>query len=179
MKDLVLIAGGGTMGAGIAFVAAHGGYAVEIVEPDAASRERALDRIRRSAARAGDESIAQRVTFADAVPQRSDAAIAIEAVPEVFALKRDVFVALAAAIAADALLATNTSSLSVADLADLVPNPERVVGLHFFNPPEVMKLVEVVRAPDTGDEAIARAFARSPSASARRPSSPPTRRDSS
>lgn len=158
MKDLVLIAGGGTMGAGIAFVAAHGGYAVEIVEPDAASRERALDRIRRSAARAGDESIAQRVTFADAVPQRSDAAIAIEAVPEVFALKRDVFVALAAAIAPDALLATNTSSLSVADLADLVPSPERVVGLHFFNPPEVMKLVEVVGAPDTGDEAIARAF---------------------
>jgi 3-hydroxybutyryl-CoA dehydrogenase len=59
----------------------------------------------------------------------------------------------------DALLATNTSSLSVADLADAVDNPQRVVGLHFFNPPAAMKLVEVVHAPESGDDAIDRAYA--------------------
>ncbi|MEO6834630.1 MAG: 3-hydroxyacyl-CoA dehydrogenase NAD-binding domain-containing protein [Candidatus Tumulicola sp.] len=158
MEDRVLIAGGGTMGAGIAFVAANGGYAVEIVEPDAAARERALERLRREAARAGDESSVGRIRFLEAIPQRSGAAIAIEAVPEQFELKRDVFIALAGAIAPDALLATNTSSLCVADLADLVPQPERVVGLHFFNPPTAMKLVEVVRAPETADPTIERAF---------------------
>ncbi|HEY5425023.1 MAG TPA: 3-hydroxyacyl-CoA dehydrogenase NAD-binding domain-containing protein [Candidatus Tumulicola sp.] len=159
MEDLVLIAGGGTMGAGIAFVAAQGGYAVEVVEPDAAARERALERIARDAARAGDESIVNRIRFSDAIPARSPAAVAIEAVPERFELKRDVFVGLAASIGPDALLATNTSSLSVGDLADVVPHPERAIGLHFFNPPAAMKLVEVVHAPETGDDAIARAFA--------------------
>ncbi len=159
MEDLVLIAGGGTMGAGIAFVAARGGYAVEIVEPDAASRERALERIRRDAARAGDESMAGRITFLERLPTGSSAAIAIEAVPEMFATKRDVFVGLAGAVGPDALLATNTSSLSVEDLADVVPHPQRAIGLHFFNPPAAMNLVEIVRPPAAGDESIARAVA--------------------
>jgi 3-hydroxybutyryl-CoA dehydrogenase len=159
MDDLVLIVGGGTMGAGIAFVAARGGYAVEVIEPDRSARERAVERIGADAARAGDDSIVKRIGFSDALPQRSSAAIAIEAVPERFELKRDVFIAMAAAIAPDALLATNTSSLSVAELAAVVPRPERVVGLHFFNPPAAMKLVEVVHASETGDAAIERANA--------------------
>jgi 3-hydroxybutyryl-CoA dehydrogenase len=159
MDDLVLIVGGGTMGAGIAFVAARGGYAVEVIEPDRSARERALERIRADAARAGDDAIVKRIAFSDALPKQSAAAIAIEAVPERFELKRDIFMAMAAAVTPDALLATNTSSLSVAELADAVPQPERVVGLHFFNPPAAMKLVEVVHAPQTGDEAIERANA--------------------
>ncbi|HEY1654910.1 MAG TPA: 3-hydroxyacyl-CoA dehydrogenase NAD-binding domain-containing protein [Candidatus Tumulicola sp.] len=159
MEDGVLVVGGGTMGAGIAFVAAHGGYAVELVEPDAAARERALERIRRNAARAGDELAVGRVRMLETIPPRSDASIAIEAVPERLEIKRAAFAALASAVAADSLLATNTSSLSVAQLADSVPNPERVVGLHFFNPPAAMKLVEIVRAPLSGDGPIERARA--------------------
>jgi 3-hydroxybutyryl-CoA dehydrogenase len=147
------------MGAGIAFVAAHGGYAVEIVEPDRDAGRRALERIERAAQRAGDPTIAQRIRWSNAVPAGSGAMLAVEAVPERIELKRDVLVALAAALRKDALIATNTSSLSVAELADAVAHPERVLGLHFFNPPEAMNLVEVVRAPLTGDDAIARAYA--------------------
>lgn len=159
MEDLVLVAGGGAMGAGIAFVAARGGYAVELVEPNAEARKRGVERIARDAERAGDATIADRIRWAETVPQRSEASIAIEAVPERFDLKRDTFMAMARALAPDTLLATNTSSLSVTDLADVVDNPQRVAGLHFFNPPAAMKLVEVVHARDTSDEAIERAYA--------------------
>ncbi len=160
MEDSVIVVGGGTMGAGIAYVAAQAGHAVELVEPDVEARERALERIRRDAVRAAaDESVVARVRILSAVPTRSEATIAIEAVPERFELKRAVFAELAQAIAPDALLATNTSALSVAEIADAVERPERVVGLHFFNPPLAMKLVEVVRAPDTAEASIQRAFA--------------------
>lgn len=159
MEDLVLVVGGGTMGAGIAFVAARGGYSVLVVEPNADARQRGSVSIARDAERAGDPSIADRITWSDVLPQQSAASIAIEAVPERFDLKRDTFAALARALGPDALLATNTSSLSVADLADAVDRPQRVVGLHFFNPPAAMKLIEVVHAAETSDEAIERAYA--------------------
>ncbi|HTA37965.1 MAG TPA: 3-hydroxyacyl-CoA dehydrogenase NAD-binding domain-containing protein [Candidatus Acidoferrales bacterium] len=159
MEETILIVGGGTMGAGIAFVAAHGGYTVDLVEPDEATRERALASIKSSAERVKDAEAAGRVRVHDAIPKTSDARIAIEAVSERFEVKRDVFIALAAALPADALLATNTSSLSVAELAGVVPHPQRVLGLHFFNPPAAMKLVEVVHAAATDDDAIERAYA--------------------
>jgi 3-hydroxybutyryl-CoA dehydrogenase len=157
VQDTVLIAGGGTMGAGIAFVAAKAGFAVQIAEPVAAAKQRAVERIARDAQRAGDASIEERITWLEALPARSDAMVAIEAVPERFELKRDAFVAFAQALSPQALIATNTSSLSVADLADVVAQPQRVLGLHFFNPPAAMKLVEIVHAPLTSDEAIERA----------------------
>ena len=159
MTERVLIAGGGTMGAGIAFVAAKAGYDVEIVEPQAAARERASLEIARQAERSGDPSIGRRVACTNAIPARSDAMLAIEAVSERFEVKRDVFAALAEALKPDALLATNTSSLSVGELADGVSHPQRVLGLHFFNPPVRMQLVEIVRAQQTGDDALDRAFA--------------------
>lgn len=159
MNDRVLVAGGGAMGAGIAFVAAQGGYRVDVVEPDPGARDKAQARIGRASERAGDVSIAQRIAFLDAIPDRSDAGIAIEAVPERLDLKRSVFVALASAIDRGALLATNTSSLAVGDLAAAVEHPERVVGLHFFNPPEAMKLLEIVHVEPTTDDALDRAFA--------------------
>ena len=145
------------MGAGIAFVAARGGYRVDLVEPDPASRERALARMASDAQRAGDDSIAARVTIREAIPAQTQAAIAIEAVPERLDLKRTVFAALEAALAPEALLATNTSSLNVGELAQDCEYPQRVLGLHFFNPPAVMKLVEIVAAEHTSDEALARA----------------------
>jgi len=144
------------MGAGIAFVAARAGYSVELVEPDPASVERAVARIRSDAQRAGDESIVARVSLRETIPQRTHASIAIEAVPERLDLKRTVFAALERALDPAALLATNTSSLSVGELAQDCEFPQRVIGLHFFNPPAVMKLVEIVAAERTSDETLAR-----------------------
>jgi 3-hydroxybutyryl-CoA dehydrogenase len=146
------------MGAGIALVAARAEYDVAVVEPERSARERGLEYIQRESQRCGDASILERIRWADAVPSDPQVSIAIEAVPERFETKHAVFVALADALAADALLATNTSSLAVADLADSVPHPERVLGLHFFNPAPRMQLVEVVRAAQTSDDAIERAY---------------------
>ena len=155
---MVLVMGAGTMGAGIAFVAARGGYVVELIEPSAEARERGLARLRKDAQRVdGGAAILERIRWSDRIPQSSEASIAIEAVPEDFEIKRSVFAALADAVADDAVLATNTSALSVEELADTVSGPERVVGLHFFNPPPVMQLVEIIAAPGTGDAALQRA----------------------
>jgi 3-hydroxybutyryl-CoA dehydrogenase len=156
--ERLLVVGGGTMGSGIALVAAQAGYVVEIAEPQAAAREQGAAYLEREAQRIGDRSAVERIRWSDVIPSQSDAAVALEAVPERFELKRDVFVALANALAPDALLATNTSSLSVEELADVVPHPERVLGLHFFNPATRMELLEIVRAPQTSDEALARAY---------------------
>jgi 3-hydroxybutyryl-CoA dehydrogenase len=159
MDQRCLVVGGGTMGSGIALVAARGGYGVDLVEPLSAARERALAYFERETQRSDDGAVLERITWFDAIPQSSDAVLAIEAVPEQFDLKRDVFIALARAIAPEALLATNTSSFSVAALADVVERSDRVVGLHFFNPPARMQLLEVVGAPQTSDEMLERAFA--------------------
>jgi len=147
------------MGAGIALVAARGGYIVELIEPDAGARERALARIAKDAERAGDTALVGNIRIAADIPERSEASIAIEAVVERFDVKRDVFARLARALDQNALIATNTSALSVADIADTVEHPERVLGLHFFNPPVQMKLVEIVAAPLTSDDALERARA--------------------
>lgn len=158
-EEIVLVAGAGTMGAGIAYVAARAGFTVELIEPDDAARERGLERIRADAEKGGDPSVAERIRPAGAIPPKSEASLAIEAIVERFEAKRDVFKALDAALDAEALLATNTSSLSVDDLAGTVSQPERVLGLHFFNPPASMKLVEIVRGDRTSDAAIERARA--------------------
>lgn len=158
MAERFLIVGGGTMGAGIAFVAAKGGYDVDLVEPDAGGRERAAAVILREAERTGDPALADRVHTYEAIPQSSDAAVAIEAVPERLELKQEVLAELGRSLGPQALLATNTSSLSVAELADGVPHPERVVGLHFFNPPAKMQLLEIVAAPQSADDVIERAY---------------------
>ncbi len=157
--ERLLVVGGGTMGSGIGFVGARSGYAVEIVEPQAAARERGSALLEREAERSGDSEVTRRIAWLDAIPSSSDATIAIEAVPERFDLKRDVFNALGAALSAEALIATNTSSLSVGELAAIVPNPQRVVGLHFFNPPGRMELLEVVCAAQTSDATLDRAYA--------------------
>ena len=147
------------MGAGIALVAARGGYIVELIEPDAGARERALARITKDAERAGDTASVSNIRIGEAIPERSEASIAIEAVVERFDVKRDVLARLARAVDRNALIATNTSALSVADLADTIEGPERVLGLHFFNPPVQMKLVEIVAAPLTSDDTLERARA--------------------
>ena len=143
----IVVVGAGTMGASIAAVAALAGDSVALIEPDAAAQQKARD------------ALGQRVQFYDSVPTGLDAELAIEAVPERLDLKRAVFKTLADALGPQTLLATNTSSLSVSEIAKSVEHPERVLGLHFFNPPVAMKLVEIVRGEETSDETIAQARA--------------------
>jgi 3-hydroxybutyryl-CoA dehydrogenase len=157
MSDSFLVVGGGTMGSGIALLAARGGYDVEIVEPDTAARERAMSSLEREAARAQDGTPLERIRWSETIRPRGDVGVAVEAIPERFELKRELFIALEEALPRDALLATNTSSLSVGALADAIAHPQRVVGLHFFNPPTRMPLLEVVCAPQTSDDALERA----------------------
>jgi 3-hydroxybutyryl-CoA dehydrogenase len=159
VEDTILVVGAGTMGAGIAYVAARGGYTVELIDPLADARERGMARIAKDAQRAGDDTVLSRITAREAIPERSAAFLAIEAVPERVDLKRAIFEALDRALAPDALIATNTSSLDVGELAQHVSHPERVLGLHFFNPPAAMKLVEIVVAEHTSNEAFERATA--------------------
>jgi len=149
------VVGAGTMGLGIATVAARAGLEVVVLEPDAAARERA-------AAKLGS------VRVAGEVAELAECGIVIEAAPEDLDLKRAIFAELAAVVAPDAILATNTSSLSVEALASTVPDPTRFVGLHFFNPVKAMELVEVVVGARTDDgvaaraEALARALGKTP-----------------
>jgi 3-hydroxybutyryl-CoA dehydrogenase len=145
VSETILIAGGGTMGAGIASVAIAAGYDVELVEVDAAARARIAPH--------------ERLRVLDAMPARSDAGIAIEAVGEQLGLKRATFAAFEAALAPDAILASNTSSLAIDEIAGGLVRPERALGLHFFNPPSKMALVEIVCGDATSDEVIERARA--------------------
>jgi 3-hydroxybutyryl-CoA dehydrogenase len=157
--DKITVIGGGTMGSGIAFVAAAAGFDVDLIEPDSAASDRARQRIAKDAERAKKPDAASRVQFYGSLQSGSDALLAIEAVPERPELKREIFARMAQVFGAQTLLATNTSSLSVSEIAQDVPQPQRVLGLHFFNPPAAMKLVEIVRAQETSDEVIERARA--------------------
>ena len=136
------IAGAGTMGAGIAETARDAGVDVRVHDPDPAARGRV-------------EGVAWAETLADLAP----CDIVIEAAPERLAVKRELFTALAGVVAPDAVLATNTSSLLVTEIAAGVPGPERVVGLHFFNPVARMRLVELVAGAASSQAALDRARA--------------------
>ena len=157
----VAVVGCGIMGSGIAFVARAAGFPVTAVEPSdelaAAARER-VDRHEAQARKRGAE-LADLAPFAVTTDLRAavtGADIVVEAVPEDLDLKRDVFAALGAAGGDDAVLASNTSGLSIKELGAASSRSGQVVGLHFFNPVPAMRLVEVVRAPDTTDATVAR-----------------------
>jgi 3-hydroxybutyryl-CoA dehydrogenase len=168
----VVVVGAGTMGHGIAQVAAMAGAAVTLIDQDADLAAAALARIRANldagvergkvtpAARAA--ALERTRADTDLATAAAHADLAIEAVPEKLELKRAVFQALEAAAPPHAILATNTSSLSITDIQTGLARPERVVGLHFFNPVHIMALVEVVRGDSTADEVVdaAVAFAR-------------------
>jgi 3-hydroxybutyryl-CoA dehydrogenase len=158
-ESSILVVGAGTMGAGIAYVAAKAGYTVQLVDPDAGARERGCAQIAKDAERGGDPSVASRVTLSDALPQLSDAWLAIEAVPERLELKSAIFTQFEKTLDHGAILATNTSSLHVGDIAEGLERPQHVLGLHFFNPPAAMKLVEIVTTDQTSDDTFERARA--------------------
>ena len=163
------IVGAGTMGAGIAQVALEGGWRVRLYDSSPGATDRALDRMRqglvRRATKAGEPrpdrwaetrllGLTVEAGLAEAV---EGAQLVIEAALEDLELKRALFADLDGAAAPDTILATNTSALSVTEIAATVERPERVVGLHFFNPAPVLPLVEVVAGRRTAAWAAERA----------------------
>jgi 3-hydroxybutyryl-CoA dehydrogenase len=165
---VIAVIGAGTMGAGIAQLAAQTGARTLLHDPFPGAVERGLAGIAagleklvakgRIEACSRDE-ILGRLEPAESLEELAAAGLVIEAVPERMEIKLDLFGALAAIVADDCVLATNTSSLSVTEIAAGVPHPERVVGMHFFNPAPVMKLMEVVAGEESGAAAVATARA--------------------
>jgi 3-hydroxyacyl-CoA dehydrogenase/enoyl-CoA hydratase/3-hydroxybutyryl-CoA epimerase len=158
------VVGAGVMGGAIAGMIAEKGASVRLADLsrpalDAALVEhrRRIDKQRRKRRLQPHEAVAaiDRLEASSEIAGFARCGIVIEAVAEKLEVKRSVFGKLAREVAPDAVLATNTSSLSVAAIAETVPNPERVCGMHFFNPVALMPLVEIVRAPRTSDAAIA------------------------
>jgi len=160
--ESVAILGGGFMGAGIAESASLAGLPVlirELPEYLAAARTR-LEKSMDSAVKRGkldtdkrDAALA-RVAFSSELTDVAGSDLVIEAVPESLQLKLSIMKELNEIVSDDTILASNTSSIPIAELAGTVSRPGRVVGLHFFSPVPVMKLVEIVRALDTDDETI-------------------------
>ncbi|MFK7927623.1 MAG: 3-hydroxyacyl-CoA dehydrogenase family protein [Myxococcota bacterium] len=163
--NIIGVIGAGTMGHGIAQVCAMAGYTVRLTDNDPAGLERGLEKVAQNL----DKGVARgkvteevrasalaHLSGAPSIEALSDGAdLVIEAVPEILELKRSLFGRVAAVAPATCILGTNTSSLSIAGIAQGLPHPERVIGTHFFNPVHIMALLEVIVAKGTSDATLA------------------------
>jgi 3-hydroxybutyryl-CoA dehydrogenase len=164
-NERAAVGGGGTMGAGIAHVLVESGFDVVVFDRDDDLAGSAADAVRISLRSAAERAgVQNRAYVASAVSGRAwggedlaGFAVLIEAVPENPELKRAVLKEAAESLGAGALLATNTSSLSITNLAEELPDPARLVGMHFFNPVPRSQLIEVVRGAATGSTVLTEA----------------------
>jgi len=165
--EIIGVIGSGAMGSGIAQIAATAGHDVMIYDVNEAARIKSRDKLlailNRLAAKgrltdSDAKAIFSRIYFVDTLEQLEACGTVIEAIIENLDIKKKVFSQLEAICGKDTLLATNTSSLSVASIAAACKNPERVIGIHFFNPAPVMKLVEIIPAIQTSQETKEKAF---------------------
>ena len=161
--ERVGVVGAGTMGAGIAQIAALGGYETRLHDPVPAALEAGVERLRQALTKGATrgrwsetdaEAASARVGAATSLDDLGECDLVVEAAPENLELKRELFAALAETCGPKAILASNTSSLPVTAIASEVPHANRVVGMHFFNPPALMKLVEVVAAEGSDKAAL-------------------------
>jgi enoyl-CoA hydratase/3-hydroxyacyl-CoA dehydrogenase len=157
------VVGAGTMGGGIAQLLSYAGYEVVMKDVDQGALELGVAQARRvyggqvKKGKMNEAEVAAKMALITPTLDYdllADADLVIEAVPEVMELKKRVFGELDARVKPAAILASNTSSLSVTEMASATSRPERVAGLHFFNPVQVMKLVEVIYAPQTSEETV-------------------------
>lgn len=156
--------GAGTMGLGIAWATAAAGKEVILYDIDQKFVDKALASIQKQITKAEEKGKAAPGT-ADAVVSKiqgtvnfddlKNADLIIEVVPEVMSLKKEIYTKLDALMAPDVILATNTSSLSITEIAAITNRADRVIGVHFFNPANIMKLIEVIPAVQTSEETIA------------------------
>ena len=163
MMQAVGVIGAGIMGAGIAQVAAQAGYDVILTDIDIARAQKGKDGIAKQFGRlvekgkleaATAQAAVDRITPVTGYEAMKNAGLIIEAATEREDIKRAIFAEASKVLAADAILATNTSSISITRLSQAVPDPARFVGIHFFNPVPMMALVEVIRGLPTGDAAV-------------------------
>ncbi|MDC0160780.1 3-hydroxybutyryl-CoA dehydrogenase [Gemmatimonadales bacterium] len=158
----IAVIGGGTMGNGIAQVAAQAGKEVRLIDPSAAALEKAVTRIERNLDRKIDKqlidvakrdaTLARIQTYESLEAGVENSDLVVEAVPEVPNLKYSIFEELDRITGSETILASNTSSISITEIAARTDRPEQVIGMHFMNPVPVMALVEVIRGLATSDE---------------------------
>jgi 3-hydroxybutyryl-CoA dehydrogenase len=159
----IAVIGAGTMGSGIAQVAATSGYQVTMIDvaPEPVARgqaaiARSVDRLH-SKGRLTDEqkAAAAGIVATTDLSAAAPADLVVEAVVEKLAVKQELFARLDEMVGAETILATNTSSISITEIAAASGRPDRVVGMHFMNPVPLMALVEIIRGFDTSDETVA------------------------
>lgn len=157
--EKVQVVGAGQMGSGIAQVAAQAGLAVHLADVEQEMVEQGLETIKKNLSRSVEKERISQEEMDEALARiesgteyASDADLAIEAVPETIEIKAEVFRALDEQLKDDAILATNTSSISITELAAYTDRPEKFIGMHFFNPVPVMDLIEIIRGLTTSDE---------------------------
>lgn len=165
-QEKVVVVGSGLMGTGIAHAFCSSGYRTVLVDSNAealAQAEQAISKIFSDGIKLGKvdpaaaaAAAARLTTSVDLVSAADGAALLVETVTEKLDIKKAVIAMALPALTADAIIATNTSALSVTEIAASVRGPERVIGMHFFNPVHKMKLVELVRGIATSDDTVAR-----------------------
>ncbi|MHA7871835.1 MAG: 3-hydroxyacyl-CoA dehydrogenase NAD-binding domain-containing protein [Hyphococcus sp.] len=162
------VLGAGTMGAGIAIACAASGYTVKLFDANADALKAGLQRVKQTFERdaskgrmfaADAEAATKRVIPADSIEAMRDADLFIEAVIEKMDVKKSVFAVLDAVAKPDVVLASNTSYLNIDEIAGATKRPENVVGMHFFSPANIMRLLEIVKAEKASRETLATAFA--------------------
>ena len=160
MKKVVVI-GGGTMGLDIAQVFARKGFDVvvrdikdEIIQASEARLNKGLDKLvaKGKMDEAGKQAILDKMSFTTDLNAAADADLVVEAAIENLEIKKSIFAELDAICKPETILASNTSSISITAIAAATKRPDRFIGMHFFNPATVMKLVEVIRGANTSDE---------------------------
>ncbi|NIF19680.1 3-hydroxybutyryl-CoA dehydrogenase [Pantoea sp. Cy-639] len=165
--EQIAVIGAGTMGNGIAQVCATAGYQVLLVDVSDAALERGVTTLTKNLERQVNkgtldaeraEAAKGRIRTSTDYAQLAAAQLVIEAATENLALKQRILQQVAASVSADCLIATNTSSLSVTQLAASIEHPERFIGVHFFNPVPMMALVEIIRGLQTSDATYAQAL---------------------
>ena len=163
MKKIAIV-GAGTMGNGIAHVFAQGGWQVTLIDVAQPQLEKALAVIRKNMDRqvkkgalteADRDSALERIATETELEKASDAELVVEAATEASDLKFELFAKLSEVTSADTILASNTSSISITEIAAHTDRPDKVVGMHFMNPVPMMKLVEIIRGLGTSDETTA------------------------
>ena len=153
--DSLAVIGGGVMGAGIARVFAQGGVRVAVVEPDPAVRASLPERIAEGLESSLRSALLDRVRVVETLQEGvAEVGMVIEAGPERLAVKQQIFAELSSTTGGDVILASNTSAIPIHEIARNVENLERVIGTHFWNPPTMIRLVEVVRSSGSADWAL-------------------------
>ncbi len=165
-KSITGIIGSGAMGAGIAQIAATAGHSVVVFDNNAAALGKAknnltatLGKLQEKGRLPDADAVLARLSFTNNLNDLSECTLVIEAIVEALSIKQQVFSALEKQVCDECVLATNTSSLSVTAIAAACTRPERVLGLHFFNPPPLMALVEVIPAIQTDEKTLTDAVA--------------------